>query len=101
MFSIEELQVLSEADITQVDKYALADIMQIHIDPEMPVQQRIEKYFTEVKNPYCFRYGETTIKINFSPDGKPLQDVLQNYLKNKWLFHPNMLYYIRNMEEWR
>ena len=30
----------------------------------------------QLKNPYCFRYGDMTIKLEFAEDGLSLQELL-------------------------
>ena len=58
----------------------LTDIQEIHIDRNLPKPQRITSYLEQVSHPYFFRCGEVAVEISFSPDGKTLQELLQEYL---------------------
>ena len=34
----------------------------------------------QVKNPYCFRCGDTAVKLEFADNGPPLQDIMTGFL---------------------
>ena len=52
----------------------------ISFDNSLPQRERAARILEQVKNPYCFRHGDTAVKIEFSDDGPPLQDVIANFL---------------------
>lgn len=37
----------------------------------------------ETENPNCYRYGEYTIEVEFSPDGPTFSEVIQQYMERK------------------
>ncbi len=76
----EQLDALRQVDITRVDKESLVDIRSVSIDADAPVETRMQQFLTQIKNPYAFRVGEIAVKVEFAADGKPLKDVLAQYL---------------------
>ncbi|MDR2514292.1 MAG: hypothetical protein LBD02_03675 [Christensenellaceae bacterium] len=80
MFSSNDLAALSLVDIESVDKRTLVDITKFHIDPNIPLADRMKQYMADIRNPYCFRVGQTPVKISFSPDGKTLDNAVKDYL---------------------
>jgi len=40
----------------------------------------LNRILRTAKNPYCFRYGDTAVKLEFTDDGPPLQDVMADFL---------------------
>ncbi len=77
LLSAERLAQMSSVDITRIG--ALADISKISVDPAQPRQERLERYLGRIKNPYCFLYGHTPVKLVFDPSGKPLEELLLSY----------------------
>jgi hypothetical protein len=85
MLTSSQLDELSRVDIDAMDIRDLADIGTVSIDSKLPLNQRMEQYLDYIKNPYCFRSGDIKVKIAFAPDGKSLDDALENFfigLKN-------------------
>ena len=79
MISQLQLREMRSVDITQVDRSTLADIRNIHIDPALPITQKMQSYLEQIGNPYCFLCGDTPVKIRFASDGKPLKQSLCDY----------------------
>lgn len=79
MFTLSQLDEMSQMDINKMEVHNLADIGTVKIDSKLPLSQRMEQYFNQIKNPYCFRSGEIKIKIAFSPDGNSLENTLINF----------------------
>ena len=86
MITTVQLKNMRNIKISEINKKNLADIKDIKINAAQPIKIRFEKYLNEVKNPYCFLCGDTTVKIEFSDNGEPFEEYLVNYLiklKNK------------------
>ena len=78
MFTFESLNEMSkEIDNTAKDK--MTDIQEIKIDMRKEKTERIKEYIEQMKNPYCFQYKNMGVKIEFSDNGKNLENVLKNY----------------------
>lgn len=80
MIDTHRLDEMSRIDITKVDKDALVDLTSVQVDADAPVGVRFKQIVDQLQNPYAFRVGEVAVKIEFSPDGKPLSDAVAYYL---------------------
>jgi len=65
---------------TPIDINDLVDIQTISIDEKLPVSEKKKEYRRQIKNPECFRYGDTIVRISYAKSGPPLKDLLQQYL---------------------
>lgn len=60
------LQMLTAADIEKmqsvnpetVDRSALKDIRDVHVNTELPKKERILDFIRQIGNPYCYRHGD-------------------------------------------
>ncbi|MCI8416675.1 MAG: hypothetical protein HFI33_04075 [Lachnospiraceae bacterium] len=73
---------IQQDDLQTVAVHQLADIRDIKIDTTKDKDTRIQEFIRAVKNPYCFRCGNTVIKVSFSKDGESFQDLLQEYFSS-------------------
>lgn len=62
----EELKKLASVDISTIDPEELADMENVKINPELPVQERVMDYIRQIKNPYCYRSHGVVVKISFT-----------------------------------
>lgn len=83
MFTRKQLGKMSQMDISHMDKRKLVDVKGIKIDTWLPKPQRMEKYLEQIKNPYCFKCGETGVKVEFSSNAASLQRILTKFLIQK------------------
>ncbi len=65
---------------TTVNIDELADIQDISIDTSLPVSEKKQSYFKQIKNPKCFRFGDTIVHVSFLDSGPSLKDRLVQYL---------------------
>ncbi|MDK2935701.1 MAG: hypothetical protein PWQ06_2547 [Anaerophaga sp.] len=85
MLNLQELAELSQIDIANTDKNKLVDINTVSVDTSLSGVERMINYLEQVKNPYCFRCGDTTVRLRFESNGSELSSRLRNYfigLKN-------------------
>ena len=73
----------AKVNIETVNKDDLVDVSGISFDKSIPQEERTAVIIDAVKNPYCFRVGDMGVKIEFSEDAPPLQDVFADFLKRK------------------
>ncbi len=73
---------IQQDDLQTVDLHQLVNIRDIKIDTTKDKDTRIQEFIRAVKNPYCFRCGNTIIKVSFSNDGESFQDILQEYFSS-------------------
>lgn len=76
----EQIRKLRDVDITQIDKSKLPDMSRVKLDPHLSKEERLTRILRAAKNPYCFRYGDTAVKLEFADDGPSLQDVMADFL---------------------
>lgn len=65
IYTREELEQLKNVNIDDLASENLADISNMKIDTNEPIEKRCKKYFDTVKNPYAFRVGTVGVKVNF------------------------------------
>lgn len=82
MIDKARLEQMKSVDIAKVDRGTLVDINSIHIDSTLPDEQKLQDYLEQIKNPYCFRCGDTPVKIRFVSEEKSLKQSLYNYFVN-------------------
>lgn len=74
-----QLQQMRNVDITQVDRSTLVDIRNIHIDSSLPAAKKMQSYFEQIVNPYCFLCGDTPVRIRFVAEDRTLKQSLCDY----------------------
>lgn len=76
----ENLKELQSVDVRTVEIESLVDIKDIKIDTNLPKEERIEDFIKQIKNPYCFRYGDLIIKISNQEPFERFEEKLKSYL---------------------
>jgi len=74
---------LANVDIETVNKDDLVDVSGFTFDNTIPQEQRAARILETVKNPYCFRVGDTGVKLVFSEEAPALQDTFTSFLIRK------------------
>ncbi len=67
MVNGKELERMAKEDICGRDPAALPDLLEVKICGESAAE-RFTSFLSQVKNPYCFRVGNTPVKVLFSGD---------------------------------
>ena len=80
MLTAKRIEELRNVDIRTVDKNTLADVSRVKLDNSLPQDKRMARILRATKNPYCFRYGDTGVKIEFADNAPPLQDAFSDFL---------------------
>lgn len=78
-YSSSVLEEMSCLEYGNINKATLTDINQVKIDTELPPAERFLNYLQQIKNPYCFRCGSTTVRVSFAADGSDLGTLLKNH----------------------
>ena len=61
-----------------IDKNLLEDILTVEVSGET-ASQRLESYLDQVGNPYCFRVGNTPVRISFKSCEETLDKKIKSY----------------------
>lgn len=78
------LEDMSHMKLKDVAPDLLQDILDVNISGDT-ASQRLESYLSQVGNPYCFRVGNTPVRISFKSCKETLDKKLKSYflgLKN-------------------
>jgi hypothetical protein len=67
-------------DVRTVDPASLVDVRGVTVNTSLQGEARLLDYIAQIKNPYCFKYGKTAIKIGFVDTEATLEDRLEKYL---------------------
>ena len=80
VLSVQDIEKMQSVDIGAVNVDALADVSSLRFDNTLSREDRVARLLYRGENPYCFRFGDVGIKIEFTENGPPLQDALANFL---------------------
>ena len=64
----------------KIDINDLVDIQNIVIDETLPISEKRKEYRRQIRNPECFRFDDTIVRISYAKAGPPMKDLLQQYL---------------------
>lgn len=78
-----EVEKMRQMNIQSVDIDTLVDIRNVKIDTKLDKKEKIEMYLQQVKNPYCVRYKNIKIQMQFSDDGQSLNEKMEQFLTIK------------------
>ena len=77
------LAELASVDIQKVRKEELVDASGLRFDLQVPQELRAAYLLNAIGNPYCFRVGELSVKLEFADNAPPLQDTILAFLQRK------------------
>ena len=58
----------------------LVDIRDVKIDRTLPSDERIRSFIEQIKNPYCFKVGDTVVKVSFADTPNTITDNFINMI---------------------
>ena len=67
--------------LTEQEKSELVDIRTVHVDKNLPKEERIREYIRQIKNPYRFRCGDFVVTASFAPDGVSIEERLRGLIR--------------------
>ncbi len=59
---------------------SLVDIREVSVDKTLTREERIAEFVRQIKNPYCFKCGRFTVRVQFAENGASLEDCLKRIL---------------------
>lgn len=54
----------------------LPDITEIQVNTELPIQERLQRFASEISNPYQFRVGDTIVNVRYNQQACTLEELL-------------------------
>ena len=76
-----DFDAMRRVDIRSVDPASLADIRDIDIKPDLPFVQKAVDYIMQIRNAYCFRCGDVTVKINHPKTTTTINDCMEGFFQ--------------------
>jgi hypothetical protein len=70
-------------NMAAADMEKLTDIRTLEFDNSLPKEKRLTYVLEKLKNPLCFRCGDTGVKLEFDDAAPPIQEVLTNFMIRK------------------
>lgn len=67
--------------MTEPEKNELVDIRTIHVDKNLPKEERVREYVRQIKNPYRFKCGDFVVTASFAPEGVTIEERLQGLIR--------------------
>lgn len=71
---------MKNVDVRTVKREELVDIREVEINKRKSQQEQIKDYIEQIKNPYCYKYGDYIVKIEFEDTEATLTDRLQELI---------------------
>lgn len=79
----ESLEAMKNIDIRTVDPETLRDIRDVHVDAELPKEERLLEFIRQIGNPYCYRHGKYVVKVSFTDTDVTLEQRMLAYIRSK------------------
>jgi len=70
----------SPLEYTNYEIETLADIRDVKIDTNLPLQERMQSYIQQIKNPYLYKCGDITVRVSFSDTDATLENRIKQLL---------------------
>ena len=75
----EVIEKMRSGNLDEGDRETLVDAGGVVFDSSLRLEKRAASKLEQWKNPYCFRYGDMAIKLEFAEDGPSLQELLTGF----------------------
>lgn len=83
MLTASDLKKMQSVNPETVDRSALKDIREVHVNTELPKKERILDFIRQIGNPYCYRHGDYVVKVGFADTDVTLEDRMISYIRSK------------------
>lgn len=74
ILNVEEMKRI---DVTKVNRADLVDVKDVSINRFLNQERQINDFVSQIKNPYCYKYGDFIVKIGFENTEVTLTDRLK------------------------
>ena len=79
----DELRKLSAVPICGCDEATLVDLCEVSVDNALPVNEKTDSFFRQIRNPYLFKVGDVVVKVEFG--GKcEFSDAIERVIRNNY-----------------
>ena len=60
----------------------LVDINDVHINTELPKEEKILDYLRQIKNPYMYKNRGYIVEVEYKEDGKTFEEIFTKIIEN-------------------
>lgn len=78
--SVMTLEAMKNVDITKVNPDELVDIREVKVNTKLQQNHRIQDFISQIKNPYCYKYGDYIVKIGFEDTDVTITEMLRELI---------------------
>lgn len=71
---------MKDIDVTKVDVQDLVDIREVKVNKALSQKNQVIDYVRQIKNPYCYKYGNYVVKISFENTETTLTERLKELI---------------------
>lgn len=75
-----KLEEMKDIDVTKVDVQDLVDIREVKVNKALSQKNQVIDYVRQIKNPYCYKYGNYVVKISFENTETTLTERLKELI---------------------
>ena len=83
MYTRRELMELEKTQLETINTSMLQELTDIKINYDMDIEEKLDSFFRQIKNPYCFLINGTPVQISFQNHNQTIDDCLTHYFNNK------------------
>lgn len=76
-----DFEAMQSVDIRTVDPAGLIDIKNTKADPDKPLSERMADFIRQIRNPYCFRCGDTIVKVSYSDTEVTMEERMEGFFR--------------------
>lgn len=77
---IVKVEEMRNVDVTKVDIQDLVDIKEVRVNRSLSKKNQMIDYVRQIKNPYCYIYGDYVVKISFEDTAVTLTERLKELM---------------------
>lgn len=74
-----KLHIASGINIEDLEKNAIVELSNVHVNNNIPPQDRLMEFLNNINNPYILKSGNILVKLEYQENGR-LLDSLVNIL---------------------
>lgn len=83
LYTRRELMELEKTQLETINTSMLQELTDIKINYDMDIEEKLDSFFRQIKNPYCFLINGTPVQISFQNHNQTIDDCLTHYFNNK------------------
>lgn len=63
-----------------VNENYLVDLRDVVVDTSLPIEDRVQSYINQIKNPYCFKVRNNIVQISYANEQVTFNECMVNLL---------------------